>query len=309
MTAKYNMGLNSWFPNMETNRMVSCLWRDILQIKSRNPLAFNKFMENIRLIVGDGNSLKFWTDPWVNGKCLSSLYPRFFNICLIKDETVATVLSRKEEQLIWEFQLRRGRFLRGEIEDFNSMTLMLDGLRVILQPRSDHLTWIANVDLRALELGLKLVEIFNLVERYADLQIVFELKALQRIRAFRLCAIASSSSRLRSVFKLLGPVAFVSSSFKAPLPLFLWAKAPWLLLLCEFLVTLPGKSSSKVAVVLKLAYTMLRRSLKPATTSKPMLCSNDAAMIGWFLKLSTMLKPIFSFDRRVEANLARKVLP
>ncbi|KAG5540782.1 hypothetical protein RHGRI_020869 [Rhododendron griersonianum] len=137
----------------------------------------------------------------------------------------------------------------------------------------------------------------------------FELKALQRLRAFRLCAIASSSSRLRSVFKLLGPVAFVSSSFKAPLPLFLWAKAPWLLLLCEFLVTLPGKSSSKVAVVLKLAYTMLRRSLKPATTSKPMLCSNDAAMIGWFLKLSTMLKPIFSFDRRVEANLARKVLP
>lgn len=90
--AKYNMDLNSWLPNMETNRFVSNLWRDVLLIKCRNPLAFNKFMENLRLTVGDGNTIKFWTDPWVNGRSLNSLYPRIFNICPIKDETIEMVL-------------------------------------------------------------------------------------------------------------------------------------------------------------------------------------------------------------------------
>ncbi|KAG5549745.1 hypothetical protein RHGRI_014895 [Rhododendron griersonianum] len=43
----------------------------------------------------------------------------------------------------------------------------------------------------------------------------FEFKALQRLRVFRLRAIASSSLRLPSVFKLLGSVAAISLSFKA----------------------------------------------------------------------------------------------
>ncbi|KAG5539456.1 hypothetical protein RHGRI_019858 [Rhododendron griersonianum] len=54
------------------------------------------------------------------------------------------VLRRKEEQLNWEFQLRRRRFFRGETEAFNSMVSMLDGLHIVLQPRADHLVWVAS---------------------------------------------------------------------------------------------------------------------------------------------------------------------
>ncbi|KAF7127052.1 hypothetical protein RHSIM_Rhsim11G0150500 [Rhododendron simsii] len=75
---------------------------------------------------------------------------------------------------------------------------------------------------------------------------------------------------LRNFFELCSAV---SSSFKAPQH---YAKE---------------ESSSEVATVLKLAYIMLRRSLKPTMMPKPMLCMEGAAMLGWFLKLSTVLKP------------------
>lgn len=75
--AKYSMDSSLWQPNMEMNRQVSTLWKDIMLIKIRNPEVFSKFNDNIRITVGDGNSIQFWNDAWVYGECLNRLYPEY----------------------------------------------------------------------------------------------------------------------------------------------------------------------------------------------------------------------------------------
>ena len=59
LNAKYNMDGRDWIPKMELNRKVSTVWRDIMQIHTRQPLLFDIFMENAKLRVGDGSTIKF----------------------------------------------------------------------------------------------------------------------------------------------------------------------------------------------------------------------------------------------------------
>jgi hypothetical protein len=61
--AKYNIDPRLWQPNMELNRMVSTVWKDILQIKSKNPEVFSKYSNNISISIGDGLSTQFWNNP------------------------------------------------------------------------------------------------------------------------------------------------------------------------------------------------------------------------------------------------------
>lgn len=89
--AKYGMNTNLWLPNMETNRNVSIIWRDIIQIQSRKPLIFSKFMDNIKLSIGDDKSIRFWIDEWVNGSKLSTLFFGIFRVIINKEEYLAEV--------------------------------------------------------------------------------------------------------------------------------------------------------------------------------------------------------------------------
>lgn len=138
--SKYKMNPNSWLPNMEINRNVSMVWKDIMQIQNRNPLVFSKFIDNIRISIGNGEDTQFWNDPWVNGKALCYLYPRIFSIIVNKNESVAEVYQRKEELLSWQFQFRRSIFI-WENEELDRMLLLLDGLHINIQVSSDHLIW------------------------------------------------------------------------------------------------------------------------------------------------------------------------
>lgn len=138
--AKYDMSTNSWVPSMEIDRKVSTVWKDIMQIQHSNPLSFEKFSENCRISVGNGNAIQFWNDPWVNGKSLAKLYPRIASIISLKDESLAEVWLRKEELFRWEFQLRRNLFVWEE-EELDSLITLLDGIQINIQMSPDHLSW------------------------------------------------------------------------------------------------------------------------------------------------------------------------
>lgn len=111
-----------------------------MQILDRNPLSFAKFKDNIRISVGNGNASQFWKDPWVNGKSLSTLYPRISNITMNKEESLTDVLQRKEELFKWDFQFRRNLFLWEE-EELNRMFLLFDGLNISVQISPNLLSW------------------------------------------------------------------------------------------------------------------------------------------------------------------------
>lgn len=131
-----------WQPNMALNRMVSIVWKDIMQIKSKNPEVFSKYSENISISIGNGLSTQFWIDPWVYDACLCRLYPRIFNVISNKDESVAEVFQRKEELFFWSFQQRRNLFV-WEDEEMQDLRNFLDGLHISIQMRPDHIIWMA----------------------------------------------------------------------------------------------------------------------------------------------------------------------
>lgn len=59
-----------------------------------------------------------------------------------KEESLAEVWQRKEEQFSWEFEFRRNLFL-WEAEELDNMIIMLNGTHVTFQHSPDHLTWYA----------------------------------------------------------------------------------------------------------------------------------------------------------------------
>ena len=51
------------------------------------------FFKRGSFILGNGRTIRFWEDPWINGAALSSQYPTLYNIVRQKNVTVFYVLS------------------------------------------------------------------------------------------------------------------------------------------------------------------------------------------------------------------------
>ncbi|KAF7132679.1 hypothetical protein RHSIM_Rhsim09G0017900 [Rhododendron simsii] len=105
---------------MEINSEVSNIWKDIMQIQSRNPIGFAKFTENIGIKIGNSSDILFWKDKWLEGPPLCSLFPRVFSIISIKDKSVAAVFQRREEMDLWDFQFRRNLH-SWEVKEMNQI--------------------------------------------------------------------------------------------------------------------------------------------------------------------------------------------
>ena len=126
LNAKYNMDGRDWIPKMELNRKVSTVWRDIMQIHTRQPLLFDIFMENAKLRVGDGRTIKFWKDICLGNIPLQFLFPTLFRIIINKTESLGEVFTRFEEMQRWVFSFRRS-LLDREIEalaDLNDLMVV-----------------------------------------------------------------------------------------------------------------------------------------------------------------------------------------
>lgn len=111
-----------------------------MQIQDIKPHLFSKFSENIKISIGDGKKIIFWTDQWVDGKSLSILFPNLFRTIVNKGETLAEVFQRKEEQFSWNFHFIRNLFSR-EVEDLEGMIALLEGLHIVSQSKPDNLIW------------------------------------------------------------------------------------------------------------------------------------------------------------------------
>lgn len=120
-------GGQNWLPFMEINRKVSIIWKDILLIQYRKPLQFSYFLDNIRFKIGDGTSISFWQDTWLDGKKLSDLFPRLFSIVQMREESLAAVLNRRNEFSAWDFQFRRRLFV-WENAELMAVTNLLENL-------------------------------------------------------------------------------------------------------------------------------------------------------------------------------------
>jgi hypothetical protein len=71
----------------------------LLPVDDRVRALFNA---SVRFHLGDGNKIKFWTDPWIDGQSLKDTVPFLFSLCARKNLTVAQALDNQR----WTKHLR-----------------------------------------------------------------------------------------------------------------------------------------------------------------------------------------------------------
>ena len=101
---------------------------------------FEIFIENAKLRVGDGSTIKFWKDIWLGNVPLQSAYPTLFRITVNKSEFLSDVLARFEQSQRWDFAFRRP-LLGREVEVLAELSELMDSFGVL------SLLWIVRINL------------------------------------------------------------------------------------------------------------------------------------------------------------------
>ncbi|KAL8458477.1 hypothetical protein ACS0TY_036118 [Phlomoides rotata] len=103
------------------------------------------YWEGMRLVLGRGDKIRFWEDPWCNGNSLKSDFPRLFNVSNNKGEMVCSMgYWNRMGEWEWKFDWRRPLFVWES-------ALVVNLLNVIGRHKPnlysiDRWTWILNSD-------------------------------------------------------------------------------------------------------------------------------------------------------------------
>lgn len=144
INAKYKMKGSNWIPNSDLSKKVSCIWKDIMQTKERNPRMYTIFLNNAKIKVGDGSSTLFWLDTWLGNQSLAEAFPPIFRLVCQQEELLNVVLSRRFQSHDWGIQLRR-RLYDWEKDIMDELHSILDGSGILISPGvSDKLIWEGN---------------------------------------------------------------------------------------------------------------------------------------------------------------------
>ncbi|GFY88782.1 hypothetical protein Acr_06g0007220 [Actinidia rufa] len=116
----------------------SSLWR---KVYIRQLAMFKAFIENAKLRVGDGSTIKFWKDIWLGNLPLLSQYTTLYRITINKSEFLSDVYIRFEETQRWDFLFRRPLLVREveALDDLNEL-MVISGVEINLD-RHDQLIW------------------------------------------------------------------------------------------------------------------------------------------------------------------------
>ncbi|KAF7151552.1 hypothetical protein RHSIM_Rhsim02G0101400 [Rhododendron simsii] len=109
-------------------------------VETQHPFIQSKFLDNIGINVGDGNSISLWKDEWLGKPCLAMLFPTIFRVIIDKQVLLSDVLRKTTAQQ-WEFHFRRRLYDWGK-NSLNDVYEVLDGWRVMRnEDRRDTLIW------------------------------------------------------------------------------------------------------------------------------------------------------------------------
>ncbi|XP_028122980.1 uncharacterized protein LOC114320084 [Camellia sinensis] len=95
-----------------------------------------------KLSVGNGKSIQFWTDAWLNGRSLKEDYPRLNSLSTEKEESLLQI-SAKKSLGVWQFQFRR-RLLAWEDEEVKRLSGFLESSPALREEIEDSCSWLAD---------------------------------------------------------------------------------------------------------------------------------------------------------------------
>ncbi|RVW26926.1 putative ribonuclease H protein [Vitis vinifera] len=127
----YRTHPNGWDANMVVRWSHRCPWKAIAQV-------FQEFSPFVRLVVGNGERIRFWKDLWWGNQTLCSQFADLYRVISVKNLTVSNVLGNSLP-LSWNFNFRRNL---TDLEIDLLQRLMSSLHSVLLSPSSsDSRAW------------------------------------------------------------------------------------------------------------------------------------------------------------------------
>lgn len=108
------------------------MWRAIVA-------CVDKFIEGIRLKVGCGDRIKFWTAPWIDNSTLASRFPSIYHLSLRPHGTISDFDSSTGDHVVWEIPLLRN-LPNFEANSFSDLIFTISSCR-IRTIEEDNLLW------------------------------------------------------------------------------------------------------------------------------------------------------------------------
>ena len=109
-----------------------CFWKAISN-------GWDRFLQFVSYKVGDGLSIKFWTDRWCGETSLKVRFPDLYRIARHKDASVRDLMSYKSSTLQWDVCF----VCRVQDWEVDTITVFMDLLYSvkIRQDEADALCW------------------------------------------------------------------------------------------------------------------------------------------------------------------------
>ena len=101
------------------------LWSSICNIANRDTVVEKIIKSGIWLMVGNGQHILFWKDPWLSDQCLKNKFRRLFAISIQKGQAISQCGFWNGFEWVWSLQWRRQLFEweKHLLDDLNILLL------------------------------------------------------------------------------------------------------------------------------------------------------------------------------------------
>ncbi|XP_028103030.1 uncharacterized protein LOC114302231 [Camellia sinensis] len=122
---------------------VNDFWKDIVQLTTVNQPLGEFYGQNLKLSVGNGRRIQFWTDAWLNVRGLKEDYPRLYSLSTEKEESLQQISAKKSSLGVWQLQFRR-TLLAWEEEKLQRLFELLESSPALRVETEDSCSWLAS---------------------------------------------------------------------------------------------------------------------------------------------------------------------
>ncbi|XP_028056986.1 uncharacterized protein LOC114260979 [Camellia sinensis] len=140
--SKYGGLGGRWYPLFIRSVWMSNTWQDMLSVTVANTTLPEFFLQNFKLVIGNGRRFQFWTDRWCNNQNLSVTFPRLFTLSVDKDGNLFDFFHRREVDSDWKLVFRRP-LLAWEDEEVLKLNDLLQNAPRLNEGVLDSCSWLA----------------------------------------------------------------------------------------------------------------------------------------------------------------------
>ncbi|GKV25499.1 hypothetical protein SLEP1_g34934 [Rubroshorea leprosula] len=108
---KYGSSGSNWLNWIEEdNQKGSLWWRDVCRLDYSCTSTVGWLLDDFKLKLGEGNSVKFWEDIWIGDESLAQKFPRLFLNSLGRSKSISQMGFWNNETWNWSLEWRRPNF-------------------------------------------------------------------------------------------------------------------------------------------------------------------------------------------------------